>query len=217
MTIGRTKHVVRSTPSQPRAAIALSGMRSFLIPFSSLRAVTSTRRGALRRCTATRHRRTSYGHAIRTSIRPAPSSRRIAACIPIPDIPFVKVKITSSADKSNFGTETIDAQKNEFTQQITFTATASDEAGQPLGGASVHWFRSGIEFGTGTSLTTALPSGATVVPITIKVTAFGETTSASDQIQINVGTVKSIGPLDSEFTLFSVREGRPFRNIQLCV
>jgi hypothetical protein len=114
----------------------------------------------------------------------------IAACIPIPDIPFVKVKITSPADKSNFGTETIDAQKNEFTQQITFTATASDEAGQPLGGPAVHWFRGGIEFGTGTSFTTALPSYGTISPITIKVTAFGKTTAASDQIQINVGTVK---------------------------
>jgi hypothetical protein len=111
----------------------------------------------------------------------------VAACIPFPNIPVVKVKITSPKNGDPFpplpGT-----LGQQMTAPVVFTAQATDEQGAPLTGNSLQWFLNGAPFGTGESFTAPLPAPG-LSQFTVRVTATGKTTSASDQIAISAGLV----------------------------
>jgi hypothetical protein len=110
----------------------------------------------------------------------------LAACIEIPDIPFVQVKIIQPDDAQSFPPQGGSSE----TAPITFVAEATDESGEPLTGGSLQWFRDDMPIGTGDTITTTLPAPqGSVISFQIKVTATGESTSASDQITVFTGII----------------------------
>ena len=113
-------------------------------------------------------------------------SSAFAACIEVPNIPFVTVEILQPQDGQTFGPEGDTTE----TAPITFVAEAADENGSPLTGGSLQWFQDGIPFGTGESVTVTLPaSQGSVHAIRIRVTATGATTSRSDEIEVFTGVI----------------------------
>jgi hypothetical protein len=110
-----------------------------------------------------------------------------AVCIPFPNIPVVKVKITSPANGAHFPSAS-GTFGHEITTPITFTAEATDEDGTPLKGASLQWTLDGTWFGMNESFTTSLPAFG-FAQRTVRVTATGKKTSASDQITISTGEI----------------------------
>jgi len=114
----------------------------------------------------------------------------IAACTMIPNIPFVKVKITAPTNGESFGPVSIDSSGNGLTAPILFTGEAFDEAGAPLTGDALHWYRDGIPLGSGTSVQAQLPASINGVSrVQIRLDAIGRTTLGSDQITLLIGSV----------------------------
>lgn len=110
----------------------------------------------------------------------------MAACIVIPNIPHIQVEIIEPED----GEAYLPAGNTELTEPITFTAEAIDENGDPLTGQSIKWFRDGIEFGTGESVTTTMPAPqGSQITITIKVVATSGALEGSDTIKISTGII----------------------------
>jgi hypothetical protein len=110
-----------------------------------------------------------------------------AVCIPFPNIPVVKVKITSPANGAHFRSAS-GTFGHEITGPITFSAEATDEDGTPLKGNSLQWTIDGTWFGMNESFTTSLPAFG-FGQRTVRVTATGKKTSASDQITISTGDI----------------------------
>ncbi len=114
-------------------------------------------------------------------------SAALAACVEIPNIPFVHVEIVEPGDGDSFGPV---PPNDSSTAPITFVANASAEDGTPLTGSALQWFQDDIPFGSGESFTATLPAGRDKIDfIKIRVTATGATTSASDEITISVGII----------------------------
>jgi hypothetical protein len=121
----------------------------------------------------------------------------IAACVKIPNIPFVKVKIIKPTNNESFDAPTKVAPNLWNTVPITFVAEATDEDGNPLDGDSVRWYRDGIPFGTGQTFVASLPvpssnsvyDFAPYTKFVIKVVATGKSTQAQDQIEIYTGQI----------------------------
>jgi hypothetical protein len=107
----------------------------------------------------------------------------IAACVRVPDIPFVKIKITSPNDHAVLPL----TSDQKSTQAVTFAAQAFDESGATL--SDIQWFRDGIYFGTGPSVSTAWPVSG-LGDFKIKAVATGKTTTASDQITVSAGVIQ---------------------------
>lgn len=110
-----------------------------------------------------------------------------AACIEIPDIPFVSVQILQPDEGQSFGSV---APDHTSTEPITFVAEAFDEDGNELGGSALQWTLNGYPMGTGDTVTFVVPtSPGSVIPATVRVTATGQSTSTYDQITVSVGTI----------------------------
>jgi len=111
-----------------------------------------------------------------------------AACVEIPDIPFVSVKILQPDHDQSFDGVSPD---NTSTAPITFVAEGFDEGGNALTGAWLQWSINGVPVGTGESITTALPTTPdSVSQVWVRVTATGNSTSTYDQIRLLVGTIE---------------------------
>jgi hypothetical protein len=109
-----------------------------------------------------------------------------AACVQVPDIPYVKVKILTPEDSQSFGP----FGNTNQTVPINFTAEATDENGNPLTGSALQWFQNGVPFGSGESLLAPLSTSPDAVTfVKIKVTAAGISTVASDEVKISVGRI----------------------------
>ena len=111
-----------------------------------------------------------------------------AACVEIPDIPFVSVKIIQPNHDQWFGSVSPDYTS---TAPITFVAEGFDEDGDALTGASLQWSINGMPIGTGESITTALPTTPdSQNQVWVRVTATGDSTSTYDQIRVIVGMIE---------------------------
>jgi hypothetical protein len=111
-----------------------------------------------------------------------------AACVEIPDIPFVSVKILQPTHDDSFGGVGPD---NTSTAPITFVAEGFDEEGDPLTGTSLQWTINGLPIGSGESITTAIPTTPdSVSHVWVRVTATGDSTSTYDQIRLMLGTIE---------------------------
>jgi Penicillin-Binding Protein C-terminus Family len=112
---------------------------------------------------------------------PGQESRALAGCIPMPNIPNPRVKITSPADRAI--AKIVPGTGN--TGPITFSATATDEKGAAI--SSLQWFLNGVPIVNQKGTSFSMPLGAEAIgPVRVRVTAMGSTTSASDQITISV-------------------------------
>jgi len=110
-----------------------------------------------------------------------------AACVEIPDIPFVSVKILQPNHDQSFGGVSPD---NISTAPITFVAEGFDEDGDPLTGTSLQWSINGVSIGTGETITTAIQATPDAVSqVWVRVTATGDSTSTYDQVRLLVGTI----------------------------
>jgi hypothetical protein len=111
----------------------------------------------------------------------------VAACVAIPNIPIVKVKIISPANGASFRES---SPRSGLTAPITFTAQATDEQGATLTGSALRWTLNGAPFGVGESFNAKLPvTSCTVVSYKVRVTATGRATSAYDEIIISTGQI----------------------------
>jgi hypothetical protein len=104
-----------------------------------------------------------------------------AVCIPVPNIPFTKVKITSPANGATFPI----TSGADRTAPITFIANATNEQGESIPG--LQWSLNGVPVGNGQTTTVSTQLGSAAIgSVKVGVTAIGKTTSASDQITISV-------------------------------
>lgn len=111
-----------------------------------------------------------------------------AACVEIPNIPFVSVKILQPNHDQSFGGVSPD---NTSTAPITFVAEGFDEDGDPLTGTSLQWTINGLPIGSGESITTAIPTTPdSVSQVWVRVTATGDSTSTYDQVRLSLGTIE---------------------------
>ena len=110
-----------------------------------------------------------------------------AACIEIPDFPFVSVEILSPNNGDSFGPTDANATS---TAPISFVAEGFDENGDPLTGAALQWTIDGVPAGSVETISVPVSTVPdAVIPVKVRVTATGQSTSTYDQIQISVGVI----------------------------